>query len=69
MGGIKRFLPRTTRTVKSAQDAGPRVQAPMRFLLAPVVCYMFGLELYEGRLISPEKFQEMALVVSKMAWF
>ena len=30
-GGIKRFLPRRTRTAKSAQDAGPRVQAPMRF--------------------------------------
>ena len=36
-GGIKRFLPRTMWTAKSAQDAGPRVQVPMRFLLALVV--------------------------------
>ena len=35
--GIRRFLPRSTQTAKSTQDAGPRVQAPMRFLLAPVV--------------------------------
>ena len=35
--GIRRFLPRSTRTAKFAQDVGPRVQAPMRFLLAPVV--------------------------------
>ena len=39
-GGIKRFLTRSTQTVKSAQDAGPRVQAPMRFLLALVVAVL-----------------------------
>ena len=36
-GGIKIFLSRLTRSAKSAQDAGPRVQAPMPFLLALVV--------------------------------
>ena len=30
--GIKGIPPRTTRTVKSARDAGPQVQAPMRFM-------------------------------------
>ena len=33
-GGIKRILSRTTRTAKSARDAEPQMQVPMRFLLA-----------------------------------
>ena len=36
-GGTKRCLLRLTRTAKPAQNAGPRVQSPMRFLLALVV--------------------------------
>ena len=36
-GRNKKILPRLTWTTKSAHDAGPRVQAPMRFLLAIVV--------------------------------
>ena len=40
---IRRFLPGSTRTAKSVQDAGPRVQAPMRFLLVPIVAALCTL--------------------------
>ena len=38
--GIERFLPRSMRIAKPAQGTGARVQAPMRFLLAPVIAVL-----------------------------